>query len=96
MATRKFSAEGIPTWFSPQHASEKFKIVAEDLQGLLDSRSVLSRTARSQIKAVIAHAREYQELYGSRCPIRSVRVMEPSGAVFVTLSDGREILVPQG
>jgi len=34
--------------------------------------------------------------YLSRSPIQSVRIMKPTGAIYVTLADGREVLVPQG
>jgi len=40
-------------------------------------------------------AEEYAKYYVTQCPVQSVRVMQPSGAIFVILADGSEVLVPQ-
>jgi uncharacterized protein (DUF433 family) len=32
---------------------------------------------------------------GTRIPVQSVRIMQPSGAIYVILADGREVVVPQ-
>ncbi len=40
-------------------------------------------------------AEEYAKLYATQCPVQSLRIMKPWGAIFVILDDGREVLVPQ-
>jgi hypothetical protein len=42
-----------------------------------------------------ALAEEHAKLYAVECPIASVRIMRPSGAIFVVLANGQEVLVPQ-
>jgi hypothetical protein len=56
---------------------------------------VESRSLAKRLRHLSDSAPEYADAYLNESPVQSVRVMEPSGAIFVILSDGRKILVPQ-
>lgn len=48
-----------------------------------------------RVREIEKSAEEYATYYVEECPVQSVRVMQPSGAIFVILGDGREVLLPQ-
>lgn len=93
----KYSHEGVQAWFSPEHAGEKFRQLALELAeigGKADSNAKTRAFAESVWQAhetAMAYARHYLQ----DCPVKSVRIMQPTGAIFVMLADGREVLVPQ-
>ena len=92
----KFSAQGTPRWFSPKHAGEKFKETCIELVMLAaEADKAKSKTLAKKLWSVQEKAEEYARHYFSRSPVQSVRVMQPSGAIFVILADGREVLIPQ-
>jgi hypothetical protein len=92
----RFSGEGLPRWFSPRHAGEKFKEICIELAILaMDAKERKQHTLAKKLWDLQQFAEEYAKLYVTKCPVQSVRVMEPSGAVFVILANGREVLVPQ-
>lgn len=90
----RFSEEGDPQWFSPRHASEKFKQICLGLAKLAhDADDIEIEVLKDRLWDVQEVAEHYAKYYFCECPIQSVRVMEPSGAIFVILADGREVLV---
>ncbi len=92
----RFSEQGIPQWFSPQHAGEKFKDLCLELTKLaMDVEKKKQQGLAKKLWALQEFAEEYATLYAADCPIQSVRIMQPSGAIFVILADDREVLVPQ-
>ena len=92
----RFSEQGIPQWFSPQHAGEKFKQLCLELAKLaMDAEKKKQRGLAKKLWELQQFAEEYARYYVTQSPIQSVRVMQPSGAIFVVLADGREVLVPQ-
>ena len=92
----KFSAQGTPRWFSPQHAGEKFKEICIALAMLAaEADRAKKNTIAKKLWDLQETAETYARHYFQNSPVQSVRVMEPSGAIFVTLADGREVLVPQ-
>lgn len=94
--SEKFSEHGTPQWFSPEHAGEKFKEICMGLTIMLKSIDKSKQRALARdIGEIRDTAEKYAKYYYSECPIRSVRIMHPSGAIFVTLNDGQEVLVPQ-
>ena len=94
--TIRFSGEGVPQWFSPEHAGEKFKEIAVNLATLaVDAERRKKKSDAKKLWEVQAIAEQYARYYLLQSPVRSVRIMHPSGAIFVVLADGREVLVPQ-
>ena len=92
----RFSEQGQPQWFSPEHAGEKFKHLCLGLAELaMDVERKQYRGLGKKLWELQEFAEEYAKAYVTQCPVRSVRVMQPSGAIFVILADGREVLVPQ-
>jgi hypothetical protein len=92
----KFSAQGVPQWFSPKHAGEKFKEICIELATLAaDADKGKKKSLAERLWAIQELAEEQARYYSLASPVQSVRVMEPSGAIFVILADGREVLVPQ-
>jgi len=92
----RFSEQGIPSWFSPQHAGEKFQQLSDELAELAkETEKKKQKSLAMRLWSLQEFAREYAESYAGECPVRSVRVMYPSGAIFVILADGREVLIPQ-
>jgi hypothetical protein len=92
----RLSAQGIPHWFSPQHAGEKFREIAEQLAMLAaDAEKAKKRSLARKLRDLHKYADDYARDYLSKSPVQSVRVMQPSGAIFVILADGREVVVPQ-
>ena len=92
----KISAQGTPRWFSPQHAGEKFRDMCAQLVILAQDAERAKRPALAKkIWSVQETAEECARHYLQRSPVQSVRIMQPSGAIFVTLADGREVVVPQ-
>ena len=85
----------MPTWFSPKHAGEKFKHLCLELAVLAMEVEKTDAALGSRTWELQRFAEEYARIYVTECPVQSVRVMEPSGAIFVILDDGREVLVPQ-
>ncbi len=92
----RFSEQGTPQWFSPQHAGEKFKYLCLELAKLaMDADKKKQRALGKKLWELQQFAEEYAKGYSCECPVQSVRIMQPSGAIFVILADGREVLVPQ-
>ncbi len=92
----RFSEQGMPQWFSPKHAGEKFKHLCVELAKLaMDADKKKQRALSKNLWELQQFAEEYAKSYYSECPVQSVRVMQPSGAIFVILADGREVMVPQ-
>lgn len=92
----RIAEEGLPRWFSPKHAGEKFAEIALGLHGALgDMRGGKTRGILKRLHAIRATAEKYARYYVSECPIQSVRIMQPSGAIFVRLATGEEVLVPR-
>jgi len=92
----RFSEQGIPRWFSPQHAGEKFKHLCLELAELaMDVEKKKQHGLAKKLWELQVFAEEYAKAYAAECPVQSVRIMQPSGAIFVILADGREVLVPQ-
>lgn len=92
----KFSAHGTPRWFSPQHAGEKLKEISLGLATILaQGGKSISKSLADKLWAIQERAHGNAIHYFKRSPVQSVRVMEPTGAIFVILADGREVLVPQ-
>jgi len=92
----RFSAQGVPRWFSPQHAGEKFKAICLELAQLAaDAEKAKKKSLGKKLWELQEMAEQYARYYLSECPVQSVRIMQPSGAIFVILADGREVLVPQ-
>ena len=92
----RFSEQGQPQWFSPEHAGEKFKRLCVALAKLasdVDQKNY--RGLGKKLWELQEFAEEHAKAYLTECPVRSVRVMQPSGAIFAILADGREVLVPQ-
>ncbi len=97
MENMKFSAQGIPQWFSPKHAGEKFNEIGNGLETLAAAaRRAKQRTLMTKIRDLEEMAKKYAQYYLSQSPVQSVRIMQPSGAIFVILQDGREVMIPQG
>lgn len=93
--TIRFSGEGTPKWFSPAHAGEKFKEIAVSLAALAFDAGRKKNALAKGLWEVQAIAEKYARYYLLQSPVHSVRIMQPSGAIFVMLADGREVLVPQ-
>ena len=94
--TLKLSAQGVPQWFSPQHAGEKFKEICLGLvQVAMDAKKAKKKGLADKIWAIQEEAEKYAKYYYCKSPVQSVRVMHPSGAIYVILADGREVAVPQ-
>jgi hypothetical protein len=92
----RFSGQGVPQWFSPRHAGEKFKEICMDLAKLaMDAEKDKSKGFAKRVWDIQELAEEQAKYYFTQCPVDSVRIMQPSGAIFVILADGREVLVPQ-
>lgn len=88
---------GLARWFSPEHAGEKFTDIALGLCRLLaDMRQGKTRGIQRRLQAIHAMADKYARYYVSECPIQSVRVVHPTGAVVVRLATGEEVLIPRG
>jgi hypothetical protein len=96
MSSMRLSEQGIPKWFSPQHASEKFTSIGEQLATLAqEARKAKKPSLAKLLVALQEEAQKYARHYSVECPIRSIRIMQPSGGIFVILADGTEVLVPQ-
>lgn len=92
----RFSEHGIPLWFSPKHAGEKFQELCNDLARLAsDAEKRKQHGLSKKLKELQQFAAIYAKSYAEDCPVQSVRIMQPAGAIFVILADGREVLVPQ-
>jgi hypothetical protein len=97
MENTKFSAQGIPQWFSPRHAGEKFNEIGDGLEILLAAaKKSKQRSLATKIRALEELAKKYADYFLAQSPVQSVRIMHPSGAIFVILQDGREVMIPQG
>jgi hypothetical protein len=92
----RLAEEGLPRWFSPEHAGETFTEIALNLRGILtDMRAGKTRGIIQRLRCTHETAEKYARYYLSECPIQSVRIMHPSGAIFVRLATGEEVLVPR-
>lgn len=91
----RFSGQGVPKWFSPKHAGEKFKEIAVNLAALAVDARRKRNPLEKKLWEVQAIAENYARHYLVESPVHSVRIMQPSGAIYVMLADGREVLVPQ-
>lgn len=92
----KLSGQGLPQWFSPKHAGEKFKEICTQLAMLaVEAERTKKKTLANKIWTIQETAEKYARYYFCDCPVQSVRVMQPSGAIYVILADGREVVVPQ-
>jgi hypothetical protein len=92
----RIAEEGLPRWFSPEHAGEKFTEIALNLNSILrDMRDGKTRGIIKRLQCTHETAEKYARYYVSECPIQSVRIMQPSGAIYVRLAGGEEVLVPQ-
>lgn len=92
----RFSEQGTPQWFSPKHAGEKFKHLCLELAKLaMDVEKKKQQRLAKRLWELQEFAEEYAKAYAADCPVQSVRIMQPSGAIFVILADGQEVLVPQ-
>jgi len=91
----RYSSQGVPQWFSPQHAGEKFREIALSLATLAGDAGRKKSALAERLWDIQETAEEYARHYLLQSPVRSVRLMQPSGAIFVILADGREVLVPQ-
>lgn len=92
----RFSEQGTPRWFSPKHAGEKFKHLCLELAKLaMDADKKKQGALSKKLWELQQFAEEYAKSYFCECPLQSVRIMQPSGAIFVILADGREVMVPQ-
>lgn len=93
----KFSAQGLPQWFSPRHAGEKFEEIRMEVERIVAGLDkAKNKTLAKKLRGVQEMAEKYARYYLSQSPVQSVRIMQPSGAIIVILADGREVLVPQG
>jgi hypothetical protein len=93
----KFSAQGVPLWFSPKHAGEKFKEICLQLAKLaMDAEKAKKKSLAKKLWGVQETAEKYARHYLSKSPVQSIRIMQPHGAIYIILADGREVLVPQG
>jgi len=91
-----FSAQGTPQWFSPKHAGEKLKRICTELAKLaIDAETKKHKAFAQKLWEIQQEAEQYARYYLSQCRVQSVRIMEPSGAIYVILADGREVVVPQ-
>lgn len=92
----RMAEQGLPRWFSPEHAGEKLAEIALGLHGVLgDMRDGKTRGILKRLQGIHKTAEKYARYYVSECPIQSVRIMQPSGAIFVRLATGEEVLVPR-
>jgi hypothetical protein len=92
----KLSAHGLPMWFSPKHAGEKFEEIGKYLAIFVaDANKAKKRSLAKKLRGIQEMAEGYARYYLSKSPVQSVRIMQPSGAIYVILADGREVLVPQ-
>jgi hypothetical protein len=91
----RFSAAGIPQWFSPKHAGEKFRDLALGLAKAAMDLERRRKVSAKRLWELEELAEKYARYYLVSCPVSSVRIMEPSGAIYVMLPDGTEVLVPR-
>ena len=81
---------------APGHAGEKFKHLCVELAKMaMDADKRKQRALSKSLWELQEFAEEYAKYYVRKCPVQSVRIMQPSGAIFVILADGREVMVPQ-
>jgi hypothetical protein len=92
----KISTQGMPRWFSPKHAGEKFKEICLQLAILAtDAENAKRKGLAKKLLKIQELAERQARHYLLKSPVESVRIMQPSGAIYVTLAGGREIVVPQ-
>jgi len=85
----------MPQWFSLKHAGEKFKHLCLELAKLAMDVEKKHDALGKRIWELQEFAEENAKFYATQCPVQSVRIMQPSGEIFVILDNGQEVLVPQ-